>query len=126
MNPITTATLVATTLLLVALSLNVSRLRLHHKISAGDGGHRDLAAAVRAHGNLVEQWPLLLLLWMAESRGAAGATLVAIAGVVVLARLLHAAGMLARLPLLRRAGHVLSLVCLLSLAVTLGWSLLRG
>jgi hypothetical protein len=34
--------------------------------------------------------------------------------------------MLARLPLLRRAGHVLSLVCLLSLAVTLGWSLLRG
>ena len=55
-------------LLLTALSLNVSRLRMRHRVSFGDGGHRDLMVAVRAHGNALEQsllFGLLLLLLLA-------------------------------------------------------------
>ncbi len=40
----------ALALLLVALSINISRLRIAHKISFGDGGIKELTAAVRAHG----------------------------------------------------------------------------
>jgi hypothetical protein len=119
--PILTAlTLAVTALLLIALSLNVSRLRLHHRVSLGDGGHKDLQVAVRAHGNLVEQASLfILLLLVAELCAAPRALLVGVAGTFLLARLVHAVGFIRRWAWARRAAHVGTLLAQLTLAVWL-------
>lgn len=49
-------------LLLIALSVNVSRLRLRYRVSFGDAGNPALTAAIRAHGNSLEQSVLFILL----------------------------------------------------------------
>lgn len=104
---------------LTALSLNVSRLRLHHKVSLGDGGHVDLQRAIRAHGNALEQCVLFMLLLVVAEAAGAGRGLPLLAGAFVLARVLHAAGMLGRRPWVRRTGHVASLLLQLVLVVML-------
>mgnify|MGYP006233553957 FL=1 len=48
--------------LVVALAANVVRYRLGKKVSLGDGGHKDVNRAIRAHGNTVEYIPLALIL----------------------------------------------------------------
>lgn len=54
-------------LLLLGLSLVVVRLRRKHRVPTGDGGHADLARAIRVQANFVEYVPLtLLLLFMLE------------------------------------------------------------
>jgi uncharacterized membrane protein YecN with MAPEG domain len=54
-------------IMLVVLSWRVTKLRLKHESTMKEPGHSDLAAAVRAQGNLVEYIPLaLLLMWMLE------------------------------------------------------------
>jgi uncharacterized membrane protein YecN with MAPEG domain len=131
MLTITTATALFTTLLFIGLSLNVSRLRLHHKVSSGDGGHKDLGTAIRAHANLVEQaLPFFGLLALAEAAtgdaGVARSGLAVVAAAFVLARLTHATGMLARRPWLRRSGHVATLLLLLVLGAMLTGTLIRS
>ena len=49
-------------LLIIALALNVSRTRIKHKISFGDGGIKELKGAIRAHGNAIENVPFILIL----------------------------------------------------------------
>src|SRR3546814_21097062 len=49
-------------LLLIGLALGVVRLRQRHGVGIGDGGHKDLAMAIRVHANFVEYVPLALLL----------------------------------------------------------------
>ena len=49
-------------ILLIVLSVNVMRLRWRHKVGIGDGGHDDLARAIRAQGNFIEYTPIALLL----------------------------------------------------------------
>ena len=49
-------------LLAVYLIANVIHFRLRFKVGAGDGGHPELARAIRAHGNLIEHAPLTLIL----------------------------------------------------------------
>lgn len=95
---------------LTALSLNVSRLRLRHRVSFGDNGHKDLQAATRAHGNALEQVLLYAVLALPLSAlPAAPAGLVAgCAGVFVAARVVHAAALLGRRLLLRQIAHVVS------------------
>jgi uncharacterized protein len=66
------ATLALLALGLTLLSLNVSRLRLKHRVSFGDGGHKDLLLAVRAHGNTLEQALLYAPLALAHALLAAG------------------------------------------------------
>jgi len=82
-------------LLVVALAARVVRLRWRLKVGIGDGGQPVLARAIRAHGNLIENAPLvLLLLLLAELCGALPpAGLHAAGGVIVLGRLLHAVGL---------------------------------
>ena len=59
-------------LLAAVLTLYVGRMRGQKKIFLGDGGDPQLTAAIRAHGNLVELTPfILLLLWMMR-RGRVG------------------------------------------------------
>jgi uncharacterized membrane protein YecN with MAPEG domain len=49
-------------LLLLGLSINVIRLRFRHQQGIMDGGHKDLALAIRVQGNFAEYAPLALLL----------------------------------------------------------------
>src|SRR5438132_7062924 len=81
-------------LLLIALAVRVSGLRLSFKILLGDGGDARLARAIRVHGNAVE-WivPALLLLLLAELNRAPVLLLHACGIALVVGRLLHAAGL---------------------------------
>ena len=85
-------------LLAVALALNVGLMRGRKRINLGDGGDAEMQAAVRAHGNLVEFAPLtLLMIYMASDFY--GFRMVASLSVALLvARVLHAGGMLGLIP----------------------------
>jgi len=85
-------------LLAVALATNVGLMRGRKRINLGDGGDAEMQAAVRAHGNLVEFAPLtLLMIYMASDFY--GFRMVASLSVVLLvARVLHAGGMLGLIP----------------------------
>ena len=92
-------------LLVLALAINVSRLRIKHKISLGDGGNKCLMAAIRAHCNALEQLPIFAIVMIALTY--LGASTILLATIVIgfsLARLFHAYGMLYRVFLARRIG----------------------
>lgn len=87
-------------LLLVALAVLVSRRRRSLGIGLGAGGDAQLERAIRVHANAVE-WglPLLLLLLIAEENRAPSLLLHVCGIAFILARVIHAAG------LLRASGH---------------------
>ena len=60
--PITALYAALSGFLIIALAANVVRLRLAKKVSLGDGGHKDVSRAIRAHGNTIEYIPLALIL----------------------------------------------------------------
>jgi uncharacterized protein len=122
MPQLTALTCAALTLLLTGLSLHISRLRMRHKVSFGDGGHKNLQVAIRAHGNALEQSMLLVLLMLLMELLRPGwGALAAVGGVFVAARVLHAVGIFTRLLLLRQVAHVVSMLCQLVLALALLW-----
>lgn len=122
MPQFTALTCAALALILTALSLHISRLRMRHKVSFGDGGYKDLQVAIRAHGNALEQSMLLgLLMLLMELLRPSWGALAAIGGVFVVARVLHAAAIFTRMLLLRQAAHVISMLCQLVLAFRLLW-----
>jgi uncharacterized protein len=104
-------------LLLTLLSLNISRLRLRHRVSFGDGGHKDLLLAVRAHGNTLEQALLFLVLaWAYHALpGHSGQLVSASALLFVTVRTVHAGATLARQFRLRQLTHALSVALQLAL-----------
>ncbi|MWV16093.1 glutathione S-transferase [Pseudomonas sp. L-22-4S-12] len=108
-------------LLLIGLSLNVSRLRMRHQIALGDGGQTDLLKAVRAHGNSLEQSVLfIVLLYLGETSGQISPALTAALGFAfIMLRLLYCTGLLARLLLLRQVSHGLTMLVLLAVSVLL-------
>ena len=103
-------TLVTLALLLTALSLHVSRLRLRYRQTWGDGGHKDLATAIRTHGNTLEQSMLfgLLLLAHAQLPSATLAALAVACAAFVLARLLYCVGAFTRRLAWRQAAHAVT------------------
>lgn len=106
---------------LTALSLNVSRLRLKHKVSFGDGGNKDLTVAIRAHGNTLEQALLFAVLILAlelRPSGSPGWLLWPI-GVFLASRLLHTLAIFRRLLPLRQLAHVASVLVQISFALEL-------
>ena len=109
-------TLVTLALLLTALSLHVSRLRLRYRQTWGDGGHKDLATAIRTHGNTLEQSMLfgLLLLAHAQLPSATLAALAVACAVFVLARLLYCVGAFTRRRAWRQAAHAITLLAQLT------------
>lgn len=111
-------------LLITGLSIRVSILRLRHRVSFGDGGHKDLLVAMRAHSNTLEQSMLYsaLALSCIALPGVPPVTLAGCASVFVAARLLHAAAIFSRQLLLRQAAHVVSVVVHLSLATAIVWA----
>ncbi len=81
-------------LLTIVLGGRVVILRRRYGVGVGDGGHKELMLAIRAHGNLLEQAPLaLVLLLLLELAGASTNLLLLLAGLLVLGRLLHAWGL---------------------------------
>ena len=113
-------------LLAVVLTVHVGRVRTRKRIFLGDGGDPELTAAIRAHGNLLELTPLILiLLWMMHGpTGHRMADILAI--VLVVARFLHAGGMLGLLPYGRPAGSIAASLVLAWAAVTLIVAGIRG
>jgi hypothetical protein len=99
-------------LLAVALTIRIGLLRGRKRINLGDGGDAEMQAAVRAHGNLIEFAPLtLLIIYMASDFY--GFRTVAILSVVFLvARVLHAGGMLGLIPKGRLVGALASTLTL--------------
>jgi uncharacterized protein len=108
-------------LLLIGLSLNISRLRMRHQVAFGDGGKPDLIKAVRAHGNSLEQSVLfIVLLYLGEATGQIGGPLTAALGFAfIMLRLLYCTGLFARILLLRQASHALTMLVLQAVTLLL-------
>ena len=111
-------------LLLIGLSLNVSRLRFRHRVSFGDGGNPALTAAIRAHGNSLEQSLLfILLLYFLEIATVLDAAwVVGLAGAFIGLRLLYCGALFGRWLRLRQLSHALTMLVLLATTLLL----LRG
>lgn len=119
-------------ILLLVLSGLTSASRRKHRVSIGDGGHPQVAAASRAFGNAAEYMPLTLLAlvtlalvgyptWVIHLIGAAFA----------LGRVLHAIGMVKTLEGQpprpeRMVGMLLTYLPLLVSAVLLIWTWVSG
>lgn len=101
------------------LSLNVSRLRLKHRISLGAGESPKLDRAIRAHGNFAEHVPLMLiLLALAEVTGTSSLALHTLGGLLILARLSHAYCLCIQYhQRLRQFGAILTLILLVVTAL---------
>ncbi|MDP2329749.1 MAG: MAPEG family protein [Reyranella sp.] len=106
-------------LLAAALTVHVGLMRGRKKIHLGDGGDPEMQAAIRAHGNLLELVPLtLLIIYMASDFH--GFRVTAILSVALLvARVLHAGGMLNLIPLGRMLGATATAIVLLAASVLL-------
>jgi uncharacterized protein len=85
-------------LLAAVLTLNVGIMRGRKKINLGDGGDPEMIAAIRAHANLIEFAPLCLLLIYVASDFYGFWTTAALSALFLLARVLHAGGMLGVIP----------------------------
>jgi uncharacterized membrane protein YecN with MAPEG domain len=84
-------------LIYLALSFWVVAGRVKHKAIHGDGGSSALSKRIRAHANFIEYVPLLLIMAaLLEGGGARASTIHALLGVLVVARILHPFGMVAR------------------------------
>jgi uncharacterized membrane protein YecN with MAPEG domain len=111
-------------LMLIGLTINVSRLRIKNKISLGDGDNKDLLRAIRTHANGVEQVPTYAIVILALTLMQASSELLAVlvAG-FTLSRICHAWGMLFRNHTGRRVGmgltYVFQLVGVIALFVQL-------
>ncbi len=91
---ITAATLGATIILQMALGMRTSVGRLKFKQSVGGGGKDGMTARMRAHGNLTENAPIILLtLGLLEASGEDSIGIVILAAVFFVGRMLHPIGM---------------------------------
>lgn len=107
-------------LLILTLGMHVTRLRMRLKVGSGHGDNPKLEMAIRAHGNLTEYVPGLLIgLTLLGLLGAQSMTLHAIGGTLFCDRILHAHGILDRskpLPLTRALGNVLTWLVTLTIS----------
>lgn len=111
-------------LLAAVLVVQVIRNRVRLGVHAGDGGHAPLAQAIRAHANLVEQAPLVLvLLALAEAAGAWRSVVVGLGVVFVVARLASAWGLSHSLgpSSARQSGAGLTVLVTVAAAILVGW-----
>ncbi|MGY4516635.1 MAPEG family protein [Lysobacter sp. HA18] len=81
-------------LLLMVLLLPIVALRRGRKVGLGDGGDPQLLQRIRVHANFIENVPFALLLLALLELGRLDRWWVAVlGGVLLLARVLHAAGL---------------------------------
>ena len=107
----------AAALMFVYLTLGVSRQRIKHKVSIGDGDNRAVLVAIRAQGNFVEYVPIGLILMAAvEAQGAPALAVHAVGAMLIGGRLMHAIDFTRRpqILILRQLGTVLNLLMVLA------------
>ncbi|MGB0498208.1 MAG: MAPEG family protein [Rubricella sp.] len=112
MNPDLSAVALYTglnTLILIALSIHVGRVRSQEKVFMGDGGNRRVIRAMRGQANFVEHAPLALLILLVMALSAAPAWAIHVLGIMLTAgRAMHAAHFIADdAPVWQRAGGAL-------------------
>ncbi len=124
--PVTAFVAAICAIMLLVTAVATIRARLRLKVAFGDGGDQTLIAATRAHGNLAEHAPIvILLLGLLEMANAYHLALMAMGAVFLAGRIAHIFGMFAlhtpgAAPVPRQIGVVLTF---LSIAVLSGWAL---
>ena len=123
--PVTAMVAAGSAILLLILAIDTIRNRLRTKVAFGDGGDARLTSASRAHGNLAEHAPIvILLLAFLEMSRANHMALMAIGALFIAGRVSHIIGLYAPMntkpPLPRSIGVI---VTWLTLAVLSGWIL---
>ncbi|NBW11811.1 MAG: glutathione S-transferase [Caulobacteraceae bacterium] len=119
-------------LLLLVLSGLTSANRRKHKVSIGDGGKAEVAAASRAFGNAAEYMPIALIgLALMALTGFQPLWIHAVGGSFFLGRVMHAWGMFVtregKPPAIQRMiGMLLTYVPLLAAAGALVWCFVCG
>lgn len=121
--PVTLASAAALGAINLWLALRIVRMRVRDEVLIGDGGDDLLAGRMRAHANLVEYAPfVLVLLALIELARGSGLTLGLTALIFVIARIAHPMGMDLRRSNLPRAGG--AILTWLVLAFLVGWAAL--
>jgi uncharacterized membrane protein YecN with MAPEG domain len=93
----------------VIFTARVGLYRGMNKISLGDGGDKVLLKRIRAHGNFTENVPIaLILLLLNELNGLPEKYLLLLGSLFLLARVIHYASIVARLPLIVRLVSMLT------------------
>ena len=121
--PITALYAALSGFLIIALAANVVRLRLAKKVSLGDGGHKDVSRAIRAHGNTIEYLPLALILMALLEINGGGSTALHSYGILLVGgRIIYSYGMLiprSSANLARQLGVVTSWLVILGAGIQL-------
>ncbi|KZX61264.1 MULTISPECIES: MAPEG family protein [unclassified Alcanivorax] len=121
--PITALYAALSGFLIIALAANVVRLRLAKKVSLGDGGHKDVSRAIRAHGNTIEYLPLALILMALLEINGGGSTALHSYGILLVGgRVVYSYGMLvprSSANLARQLGVVTSWLVILGAGIQL-------
>ncbi len=125
--PVTAALAAALAALLLLLAFDTVRNRLRTQTAFGIDGDEKLTRASRAHGNLAEHAPIaIILVALLEMSRASHIGLMMVAGLFLLARILHAVGLYmdppapGKPPWPRSIGVILTWLILL---VLIGWTL---
>ena len=88
--PITSISALLGGLIILLLTMKVTRMRRREGIGLGDHNHRPLTKAIRGHANAVEQFPIaLILMGLAELQGAYTLLLAFCAVLLLIGRALH-------------------------------------
>ena len=115
--PVTLVLAGALALINIWVAFRVGQARGAHKVSVGDGGVEAVTRRMRAHANLVENAAfVMVLVGVIELAAGTNAWLWTIAGLFVVARVVHPFGMDGWMPG-RMAGAFLTMLCQLFLAV---------
>lgn len=105
-------------LLILALSANVIKIRFKDQVVLGDGGNSKLQRAIRAQGNATEYIPIALILLLVLELSKAHSGLLHLGGIgLLIGRLLHARGLLTENLRFRVAGMVCTLSTIAFLAI---------
>jgi uncharacterized membrane protein YecN with MAPEG domain len=125
--PITSTAAIVAALALTGLSLLVSLARMKAGTDIGTGTDAGLLRRIRAQGNFIEYVPMgLILLGLAEYRGAGSLVLWLSAALFAAGRAAHAAGMIGGSTPLRGIGMLATYAALLGLSLVLALSLMSG
>jgi len=123
--PVTLVIAAAAGLINVWLAFGIGRTRVSSKINLGDGGEAAMAARIRAHGNLTEYAPtVLILMALIELARGPSLWLWIVGAAFVVVRLAHAFGIARPAPgPLRMIGALGTWVVIVALAI---WALAIG
>ncbi len=104
--------------IIVWLSLNVIKNRRKYKISAGDGGNKELETARAAHSNAIEYIPIILLMLFSLEYNQANLIIVHLFGITLITgRLIHARAIILANLKRRILGMKITLFTILGLAI---------